>query len=161
MEERKNYLLESLSVDEDKYIKVSIKKAYLKFIRDNFKDLKMKEYSIEDVNIQDKLPIIEEKYFYENLYRVELWNLEHKYSKKQQDICVQKLNSMALQFGIEKYIRTLTYNEKLVFFLLNIQCLSMNKASFLIGVDWKTIKRRKESADKKIEEVKKNNGNRL
>lgn len=78
-------MLESLSVDEDKYIKVSIKKAYLKFIRDNFKDLKMKEYSIEDVNIQDKLPIIEEKYFYENLYRVELWNLEHKYSKKQQD----------------------------------------------------------------------------
>ena len=90
-----------------------------------------------------------------------IYVMEYQGVMSWKDICVQKLNSMALQFGIEKYIRTLTYNEKLVFFLLNIQCLSMNKASFLIGVDWKTIKRRKESADKKIEEVKKNNGNRL
>lgn len=158
--ERKNYLVEELSEDEEKYIKASIKKAYLKFIRNNFKELKAKKYSIDDVNIQDKIPVIEEKYFHENLYQIESWNLEHKYSKEQQDICVQKLNSLAVQFGLDKYIRTLTYNEKLVFFLLNIQCLSMNKASFLISVDWETVKRRKKSADRKIEEEKNRNGNR-
>ena len=62
-----------------------------------------------------------------------------------------------MQLDFEKYIRTLTYNEKLVFFLLNIQCLSMNKVAFLIGIDWETVKRRKKSAERKIEEVKKKN----
>lgn len=158
--ERKNYLVEELSEDEDKYMKVSIKKAYLKFIRDNFKELKAKKYSIDDVNIQDRIPMIEENYFNEDLSQIDSWNLEYKYSKEQQYICVQKLNSLAMQFGLEKYIRTLTYNEKLVFFLLNIQCLSMNKTSFLISVDWETVKRRKKSADRKIEEEKNKNGNR-
>ncbi len=158
--ERKNYLVEELSEDEDKYMKVSIKKAYLKFIRDNFKELKAKKYSIDDVNIQDRIPMIEENYFNEDLSQIDSWNLEYKYSKEQQDICVQKLNSLAMQFGLEKYIRTLTYNEKLVFFLLNIQCLSMNKTSFLISVDWETVKRRKKAADRKIEEEKNKNGNR-
>ena len=158
--ERKNYLVEELSEDEDKYMKVSIKKAYLKFIRNNFKELEVRKYSIDDVNIQDRIPMIEENYFTEDLSQIDSWNLEYKYSKEQQDICVQKLNSLAMQFGLEKYIRTLTYNEKLVFFLLNIQCLSMNKTSFLISVDWETVKRRKKSADRKIEEEKNKNGNR-
>ena len=57
--ERKNYLVEELSEDEDKYMKVAIKKAYLKFIRNNFKELKAKKYSIDDVNIQDRIPMIE------------------------------------------------------------------------------------------------------
>lgn len=152
--ERKNYLVEELTEEEDKYIKVAIKKAYLKFIRNNFKELKAKKYSIDDVNIQDKLPFIEEKYFDVNLLEIESWNIEHKYSSKQQDICVQKLDNLAMKFGLEKYIRTLTYNEKLVFFLLNIQCLSMNKTAFLISIDWETVKRRKKSAERKIEEVK-------
>ena len=155
--ERKNYLVEKLTEEEDKYIKVAIKKAYLKFIRNNLKELKAKKYSIDDVNIQDKLPFIEEKYFDVNLLEIESWNIRHKYSRKQQDICVQKLNSLAMQLDFEKYIRTLTYNEKLVFFLLNIQCLSMNKVAFLIGIDWETVKRRKKSAERKIEEVKKKN----
>lgn len=158
--ERKNYLVEELTEEEDKYIKVAIKKAYLKFIRNNFKELKAKKYSIDDVNIQDKLPFIEEKYFDVNLLEIESWNIEHKYSREQQDICVQKLNSLAVQFGLEKYIRTLTYNEKLVFFLLNIQCLSMNKTAFLISIDWETVKRRKKSAERKIEEVKRKNESR-
>lgn len=158
--ERKNYLVEELTEEEDKYIKVAIKKGYLKFIRDNFKELKAKKYSIDDVNIQDKLPFIEEKYFDVNLSQIESWNIEHKYSREQQDICVQKLNSLAVQFGLEKYIGTLTYNEKLVFFLLNIQCLSMNKTAFLISIDWETVKRRKKSAERKIEEVKRKNESR-
>ena len=62
-----------------------------------------------------------------------------------------------MQLDFEKYIRTLTYNEKLVFFLLNIQCLSMNKVAFLINIDWETVKRREKSAERKIEEVKKKN----
>jgi len=155
--ERKNYLVEKLTEEEDKYIKVAIKKAYLKFIRNNLKELKAKKYSIDDVNIQDKLPFIEEKYFAVNLLEIESWNIGHKYSRKQQDICVQKLNSLAMQLDFEKYIRTLTYNEKLVFFLLNIQCLSMNKVAFLINIDWETVKRREKSAERKIEEVKKKN----
>ncbi|MBO5005784.1 MAG: hypothetical protein J6D03_11365 [Clostridia bacterium] len=158
--ERKNYLVEELSEEEDKYIKVSIKKGYLKFIRNNFKELNVKKYLIDDVNIQDKIPAIEESYFNVDLCQIDQWDLDYKYSKKQQDICVQKLNSLAIQSGLEKYIRTLTYNEKLVFFLLNIQCLSINKTSFLISVDWETVKRRKKSADRKIGEEKNKNGKR-
>lgn len=114
--ERKNYLVEKLSEDEDKYIICSINKAFLSSIRKYAKEKRVKKYSIDDINIQEELPVKEDVYFENNLNEFDSWGISCEYTKEQQDICVQKLEKLTVQFGLEKYIRTLTYSEKLVFF---------------------------------------------
>ena len=150
--ERKNYLLEELSEDEDKYIVCAINKAFLSSIRKYSEEKGIKKYSIDDVNIQEQLPTYRDTYFEENLYQIDSWNTSQVYSKEQQDICVKKLNKLALQFGLERYLKTLTYNEKLVFFLMDIKGFTINKASFFTAMDWRTIKKKYLSAKNKIEE---------
>ena len=72
--ERKNYLLEELSEDEDKYIICAINKAFLSSIRKYSEDKKIRKYSIDDVNIQEQLPVQEDAYFEESLNQDEFWD---------------------------------------------------------------------------------------
>ena len=88
--ERKNYLLEELSEDEDKYIICAINKAFLSSIRKYSEDKKIRKYSIDDVNIQEQLPVQEDAYFEESLNQDEFWDSSLVYSKEQQDICVSR-----------------------------------------------------------------------
>ena len=152
--ERKNYLVEDLSEDEDKYIICAIDKAFLSSIRKYSREKKVKRYSIDDINIQEQLPSREDAYFEPNLDEINSWVTSHVYSKQQQDFCVQKLESLAMQFGLEKYLKTLTYNEKLVFFLLNIQCLSVNKVAFCLDLTRQAVWSRMKTAKNKIKEAK-------
>ena len=158
--DRKNYLLEELSEDEDKYIICAINKAFLSSIRKYSEDKKIRKYSIDDVNIQEQLPVQEDAYFEESLNQDEFWDSSLVYSKEQQDICVQKLENLALQFGLERYLRTLTYNEKLVFFLSEIKGISYRKQAKLISMNRETIGNKYKSAKQKIEKEKQKNGNR-
>lgn len=158
--ERKNYLVEELSEDEDKYIICAINKAFLSSIRKYSEDKNIKKYSIDNINIQQELPIKEDVYFEESLNQDDFWDSSQVYSKEQQDICVQKLESLALQFGVERYLRTLTYNEKLVFFLSEIKEISYRRQAKLISMNRETIGNKHKSAKQKIEEEKQKNGNR-
>ena len=73
---------------------------------------------------------------------------------------MKKLESLALQFGLERYLRTLTYNEKLVFFLSEIKEISYRKQAKLISMNRETIGNKYKSAKQKIEKEKQKNGNR-
>ena len=73
---------------------------------------------------------------------------------------MKKLESLALQFGLERYLRTLTYNEKLVFFLSEIKGISYRKQAKLISMNRETIGNKYKSAKQKIEKEKQKNGNR-
>lgn len=150
---RKNYLVEELSEEEEKYIICAINKAFFNAIRKLTEDKNIRKYSIDDENIENKLPNKEDSYF-DVILDIDSWNIDIPLSKKQQNICVKKLESLVEKFGIQKYIKTLAYSEKLVFFLLDICCFSLNKTAFLIESDWKTIKRRYISANNKIGEAR-------
>lgn len=158
--ERKNYLVEELSEDEDKYIICAINKAFLSSIRKYSEDKNIRKYSIDDINIQERLPVKEDIYFEESLNQDDFCDSPISYSKEQQDICVKKLESLALQFGLERYLRTLTYNEKLVFFLSEIKGISYRKQAKLISMNRETIGNKYKSAKQKIEKEKQKNGNR-
>lgn len=158
--ERKDYLVEELSEDEEKYIICAINKAFLNSIRKYSEEKNIKKYSIDNINIQQELPVKEDVYFEESLNQAELLDSSQVYSKEQQDICVQKLESLALQFGVERYLRTLTYNEKLVFFLSEIKEISYRKQAKLISMNRETISNKHKSAKQKIEEEKQKNGRR-
>lgn len=150
--EMKNYLVEELSEEEEKYIICAINKAFLNSIRKYSKDKNIRKYSIDDINIQDKLPIREDVYFDENFNQYDFVDNDFVYSKKQQDICVQKLESIASDNDVEYYLKTLTYSEKLVFFLMEIQGLTVNKTSLYTSLNWRTVKRKYISAKNKIDE---------
>lgn len=158
--ERKNYLLEELSEDEDKYIICAINKAFLSSIRKYSEEKGIKKYSIDDVNIQEKLPTKEDIYFKEELNQNDFFDNLQVYSKEQKDICVQKLENLARQFGVEKYLRTLTYNEKLVFFLSEIEAISFRGQAKLISMNRETIGKKYKSSKQKIEKEKQKNENR-
>ena len=158
--ERKNYLVEELSEDEDKYIICAINKAFLSSIRKYSKEKNIRKYSIDDVNILEQLPTKEDIYFEESLKQDDFVESSLVYSKEQQDICVQKLENLALQFGLERYLRTLTYNEKLVFFLSEIKGISYRKQEKLISMNRETIGNKHKSAKQKIEKERQKNGNR-
>lgn len=158
--ERKNYLVEELSEDEDKYITCAINKAFLSSIRKYSEDKNIRKYSIDDINIQERLPVKEDIYFEESLNQDDFCDSPISYSKEQQDICVKKLENLALQFGLERYLRTLTYNEKLVFFLSEIKGISYRKQAKLISMNRETIGNKYKSAKQKIEKEKQKNGNR-
>ena len=158
--ERKNYLLEELSEDEDKYIICAINKAFLSSIRKYSEDKNIRKYFIDDINIQERLPVKEDIYFEESLNQDDFCDSSISYSKEQRDICVKKLESLALQFGLERYLRTLTYNEKLVFFLSEIKGISYRKQAKLISMNRETIGNKYKSAKQKIEKEKQKNGNR-
>ncbi len=158
--ERKNYLVEELSEDEDKYIICSINKAFLSAIRKYAKEKRVKKYSIDDTNIQEQLPIKEDIYFETDLNEFDYWGISCAYTKEQQDICVQKLEKLAVQFGLEKYIRTLTDSEKLVFFLLEVRCLSVKDVSICIKISRQAVWQKRKSAERKIKEAKLKYGRR-
>lgn len=158
--ERKDYLVEELSEDEEKYIICAINKAFLSSIRKYSEEKNIKKYSIDNINIQQELPVKEDVYFEESLNQDEFLDSSQVYSKEQQDICVQKLENLALQFGVERYLRTLTYNEKLVFFLSEIKEISYRKQAKLISMNRETIGNKHKSAKQKIKEEKQKNGSR-
>lgn len=154
--ERKNYLKEKLTDKEKNYLKSAIKKAFLRFLEYEEIGSKYKTYSIEDEYIQDQLPVVVDEYFVdEKINIIDSWNNNEKYSLEQKMICVARLMDVAVGLGVEKYLRTLTFNEKLVFFLLEIENFPIYKTAYLLDVTPKTIYNRNQSAKNKIKEERK------
>lgn len=153
--ERKNYLEEELSSKEKNYLKSAIKKAFLRFLEYEGARKKFNTYSIEDESIQNQLPIIIDEYFLdEKVNIIDSWSNNTKYSLEQKMICVSRLEDIAVSLGVEKYLRTLTFNEKLVFFLFEIENFQINKIAYVLDVTPKTVYNRHQSAKNKIEEEK-------
>lgn len=152
---RKNYLEEELSINEKHYLKSAIKKAFLRFLVYEEVDNKIKLYSFEDEYIHDQLPMVVDEYFVdEKINIIDSWSNNVKYSLEQKIICVSRLEDIAVDLGVDKYLRTLTFNEKLVFFLLEIENFQIYKIAYLLDVTPKTIYNRHQSAKNKIEKEK-------
>lgn len=157
--ERKNYLKEKLSDREKTYLKGAIKKAFLRFLEYEQIGGKFKIYCIDDEYIQNQLPVVVDEYFIdEKINMIDSWSNNDKYSLEQKMICVARLMEVAVGLGVEEYLRTLTFNEKLVFFLVEIENFQVYKTAYLLDVTPKTIYNRNQSAKNKIEKEKNNYG---
>lgn len=105
-----------------------------------------------------------------NLYHNDSYSLENFIFKDYRDFSrpltetekteiVNDLNKAMDEVALFELKRTMTFNEKLVFFFLFVEKYKAKKVMFLLDVDRKTVYNRKESIKNKIEIMKgENNG---
>ena len=66
-----------------------------------------------------------------------------------EETSVEKLDEIALELGVKEILRTLTFNEKLVFFLLEVKRYYIYEIAYLLNVTPKTVYNRNQSAKRK------------
>lgn len=144
----KNYLKEILS-DEERAELISIiwrvaKKYKLKI----YEQQKRKFSIIDDLDLQ-----IEDTYNLDNL-DIKSFNgpLKPLRESEKTDI-VNKLNMLMGELKLYELKRTLTFNEKLVFFLISIERLKGVEVMKLLSVDKKTVYNRRKSIESKINKL--------
>ena len=155
----KDYLKDSLSDEEERYIYGIINKTILKYFRKTNK-LEKESISIDDDDFPEELLATEDKYNFVNK------KLETKilrdicaskpYSKDEMKEIVDTLENIAVELGLSMFITPLTFNEKLVVFLLYLKKYQVNQIAFLLDVNRRTICNRVNSFKKKVSDVKVN-----
>lgn len=154
----KNYLKEALSDDEKKYIFGIINKVVLKYIRESSQKLEKECMSIDDDEFPEQLLLVEDTYNFlsknskTEMLR-EILTLE-PYSKYEKEKIVETLDNILKELEISNHIASLTFNEKLVVFLLYLEGYNVNQVATLLNVNRKTIRNRNTSIKRKFEKVK-------
>lgn len=156
----KDYLKEPLSDEERAFVYGVIRKASLKFIREY---TKVKD---NEVLLSDRISVPEDKLADTTNYDFVDKILENKilrdisalkpYSKYEKEKIVETLEKIALDSGLMRFITPLTFNEKLVVFLLYIENYQINEITILLQTSRMAIWRRDKSIKKKIKIVKEN-----
>ena len=156
----KDYLKEPLSDEERAFVYGVIRKASLKFIREY---TKVKD---NEVLLSDRISVPEDKLADTTNYDFVDKILENKilrdisalkpYTKYEKEKIVETLEKIALESGLMRFITPLTFNEKLVVFLLYIENYQINEICILLEVTRMAIWKRDKSIKKKISEVKEN-----
>lgn len=156
----KNYLKEPLSDEEQKIIYGIIKKASLKFIREYTKVkenevllLDRRNVSEEDLADTTNFEFVDR--ILENKILKDVYELK-PCSRYEKEKIVETLELIALESGLMRFITPLTFNEKLVVFLLYIDHYQVNEITILLNTSRMSIWRRDKSVKKKISKVKEN-----
>ena len=155
----KDYLKEPLSNEERAFVYGVIRKASLKFIREYTK------VKNNEVLMSDRESVPEDWAGITNFDFVDRI-LENKilmvisalkpFSKYEKEKIVETLEKIALDSGLMRFITPLTFNEKLVVFLLYIENYQINEITILLQTSRMAIWRRDKSIKKKIKIVKEN-----
>ncbi len=154
----KNYLKEPLTKEEKSFVYGVIRKSSLKFIREYTKVKK------NEILMSDRYSVSEEEWVDTSTFDFIDKILENKilrdisalkpYSKYEKEKIVEILEKIALDAGLMRFITPLTFNEKLVVFLLYIENYQINEVCILLQVTRMAIWKRDKSIKKKINEVK-------
>ena len=154
----KDYLRDDLSDEEKSFIYGIIRKTSLKFIRNL---IKIKQNEIlyldsddapEELLIDDNSNNFVDKILESKILRgISDLKIFSKYEKEQ---IVKTLENIALEAGLKKFITPLTFNEKLVVFLLYVENYQVNEVATLLDVTRMSIWKRQKSIKRKIEKVK-------
>ena len=154
----KDYLKEPLSNEEKSFVYGIIRKSSLKFIREYTKVknnevlLSDKEgLSEEDLADTTKLDLIDK--ILDNKILKDISVLK-PYTQYEQEKIVETLEKFAFESGLLRFITPLTFNEKLVVFLLYVEKYQVNEICILLNVSRMAIWRRDKSLKKKISKVK-------
>lgn len=154
----KNYLKESLSNDEEKYIVGIMNKTVLKYFRDSSKSLEKESVSIDDDDFPEELLAVNDKYNLVNkiLGTKILRDISalKPYSKYEKEKIVETIENISKESRLSVFTAPLTFNEKLVVFLLYIENYQVNEVAQLLNTNRSTIWRRDLSIKKKIKQIK-------
>ena len=149
----KDYLNEPLSNEERAFVYGVIRKASLKFIREYTK-VKNNEVLISDrENVSEEWAGITNFDFVDRILENKILrdiSALKPYSKYEKDKIVETLEKIALDSGLMRFIAPLTFNEKLVVFLLYIENYQINEICILLQVTRMAIWKRDKSIKKKI-----------
>ena len=154
----KDYLQGVLSKDEIYFILGIIRKTSFKFIR-NYTKIQNNELLYldsdeipEELLIDEKSTNLVDKILETRILR-DISDLK-PYSKYEKEKIVKTLEKLALEACLKNFITPLTFNEKLVVFLLYVESYEVNEVATLLNVDRTTIWRRDKSIKNKIKKVK-------
>lgn len=145
----KDYLKESLSQEEKLIIVGMIWKVARKYKRKYFLEQRRNCALIDNIDLA-----IEDNYtFHKKNSHFEIMSLTPLTDEQKCDI-VMELDSLLRESCLFELIRTLTFNEKLVFFLYYLEDYKNVEVSLLLENTEKTILNRRNSIDNKIENMK-------
>lgn len=154
----KDYLKDPLSDEEKKYIYGIIYKTVLKFQRIISRKLEKESISIDDDEFPEELLAVYDTYNFGNDFS-ELKILRDisalkPYTRDEQERIVEILERIAKDAGLSVFITPLTFNEKLVVFLLYLTKYQVNQVAILLNVDRRTICNRENSIKNKFNKIK-------
>lgn len=143
---------------EKGYIYGIINKTVLKYFRESKDKLDRESISIDDDDFPEELLSIEDRYNFvnkilETKIERDIYALK-TYSKDEKEKIVETLENIAAESGLSKFITPLTFNEKLVVFLVYIENYQVNEVAVLLNTTRMSIWRRDKSIKKKILKVK-------
>lgn len=130
----------------------------MKYIRESSKKLENECMSIDDDGFPEQLLLVEDTYNFlsknakTEMLR-EILTLE-PYSEYEKEKIVETLDNILKELEISNHIASLTFNEKLVVFLLYLEGYNVNQVATLLNVNRKTICNRNTSIKRKFEKVK-------
>lgn len=157
----KNYLKDNLTDEEIAYIYGIIKKASLKFKKKYYKIMRNEEnHFFYDDSYDKELLQTEENEEFNFINKI----LETKilrditalkpYSQYEKEKIVKMLDNFACESGLDRFIAPLTFNEKLVVFLLYMENYQVNEVAILLNVSRIAIWKRDKSIKNKIQKIK-------
>lgn len=154
----KDYLKESLSNDEEKYLIGIINKTVLKFFRESSNNFEKESISIDNDDFPEEMLSVDDKYnlvnkILETKILRDISTLK-PYTKYEQEKIVETLEGIAKEAGLSMFITPLTFNEKLVVFLFYIEGYQVNEVATLLDVTRMAIWKRDTSIKRKIKKVK-------
>lgn len=156
----KDYLKDPLSEDEKNYISAIIYKTILKYQRTISRKLEKEFLSIDDDEVPDELLSVSDTYnFGNNLSELKILrgiSALKPYTRGEQERIVEILERIAKNAGLSMFITPLTFNEKLVVFLLYLAKYQVNQIATLLNVDRRTICNRENKIKNKFNKVKEN-----
>ena len=145
----KDYLQENLS-EEERLIIIGIIWKVSKKFKMKYYEEKKKYYEFVD---EYDSPI-EDVYNFSN-YDIEKNKVEVRpLTEKQKCDIVMTMDALLREVSLFKLIRTLTFNEKLVFFLYKIENYRNNEVATMLEITEQTAINRRKSIDKKIKIMK-------
>lgn len=154
----KDYLKEALSQEERSFVYGIIRKTSLKFAR-GVNVIKEKEIlSLDDEDISEEILIDSNSCdFIEKVLDTKILrdiSVLKPYSQYEKEKAVETLEKIAKNYGLEKFIIPLTFNEKLVVFLLYIENYQINEISTLLNITRIAIWKRDKSIKNKFNKIK-------
>ena len=145
----KDYLKEDLSVEEKAEIISIIWRVARKYKYKRFKENENKMTLIEELDLT-----IEDTYNFNKIDYQVLRGVLSPFTEEQKTSVVRQLNMLMDELTLFDLKRTLTFNEKLVFFLINVENYKSTEVMKLLSVSRKTVYNRQKSIEKKIKGLK-------
>ncbi len=145
----KDYLQEKLSDDEESEIK-----GIIWMVVRNYNSKKNKKLGVE-MALDDDLDLsYQDLYSFEELVFKDYRGYTEPLTESEKTEIVNKLNNVMDEVCLCNLKRTMTFNEKLVFFFLFIEKYKANQVMLLLDSSRKTIYNRKKSIEKIIGKMK-------